>query len=106
MGSGHVESGNDGGGSKSELGSTLLSGSWGVTAEGILSIVLNGGGTGSISTGSGGISLSWAEISATGTILNTGIGGIIIGTSNLGGDGGNKSDGEEFHFCFKFIFPM
>merc|ERR1719181_573518 len=94
--SGHVESGNGGGETESELGSTLLGGSWGLAGEDVLTIVLNGGGSGSVTAGSDGITLSWGEISAAGTILSADIGGIIIGASNLGGDGGEKSNSGEF----------
>merc|ERR1719181_1214037 len=96
--SGHVESGNGGGETESELGSTLLGGSWGLAGEDVLTIVLNGGGTGSVTAGSGGITLSWGEVSTAGTFLSADIGGIIISADNLSGNGSEKSNSGEFHF--------
>jgi hypothetical protein len=102
--SGHVESGNDGGETEGELGGTFHLHFSGFTGEGILTIVLSSSGGSSVTTGSDGISSSWGEVSTAGTFLSADISDVIIGASNLSGDGSEKSNGGEFHFCFKFIY--
>jgi hypothetical protein len=102
--SGHVESGEKGGGTKNDLGGTFFLDNWGIAGEDILTIVSVGGGLVSIRAGSGGFSSSWLKVSAACTFWAD-ITEIIIGTDGLGLSGGNKSsNGDEFHFCFKFIY--
>merc|ERR1719215_1242340 len=96
--SGHVESGNDGGETKGEATRTFLGDNWGFAGEDISTIVLNGGGSSSVTAGSDGFTLSWGEISAAGTFLSAGIGGIIVGASNLGGDGRRRAIAANFIF--------